>query len=102
MKDFRDVLPLDRVPPGKSTTVEVDGKTVALFNVNGTIHAIADACLHAGQSLGYGVFDGKVVRCRGHGWRFDVTTGEVVGAPGAGVACYAARVKNGRILVAVA
>jgi nitrite reductase/ring-hydroxylating ferredoxin subunit len=102
MPDFKVVLPVDRLPPGKSTTVEVDGKTVALFNVDGTFHAIADACMHAGQSLGYGILQGKVVRCRGHGWRFDVTTGEVVGVPGAGVACYQAKVENGRILVAVA
>ena len=102
MPDFKDVLPLDKVPPGKSTTVEIDGKTVALFNVDGTIHAIADACLHAGQSLGYGNLQGKVVRCRAHGWRYDVTTGEIVGVPGSGVACYQARVDNGRIFVAVA
>jgi nitrite reductase/ring-hydroxylating ferredoxin subunit len=101
MPEFQDVLPLDRIPPGKSTTVDIDGKTVALFNVDGTIHAISDACLHAGQSLGYGVFEGKVVRCRGHGWRFDVTTGLVVGVPGAGVPCYSAKVENGRILVAL-
>ncbi|QYZ69993.1 Rieske (2Fe-2S) protein [Neotabrizicola shimadae] len=102
MPDFKDVLPLDRIPPGKSTTVEVDGKTVALFNVDGTIHAIADACLHAGQSLGYGILQGKVVRCRAHGWRYDVTTGEIVGVPGSGVACYQARVENGQVQVAVA
>ena len=102
MPEFTDVLPVDSVPPGTSTTVEVDGKTVALFNVDGTIHAIADSCLHAGQSLGYGILQGKVVRCRGHGWRFDVTTGEVVGVPGIGVACHRARVENGRILVSVA
>jgi len=101
MPDFKDVLPLDRIPPGKSTTVEVDGKTVALFNVDGAIHAIADACLHAGQSLGYGILQGKVVRCRAHGWRYDVTNGEIVGVPGSGVACYQARVENGRVLVAV-
>jgi nitrite reductase/ring-hydroxylating ferredoxin subunit len=101
MSEFKDVLPVERIPPGKSTTVDVDGKTVALFNVDGTIHAIADACMHAGQSLGYGILQGKVVRCRGHGWRFDVTNGEVVGVPGSGVACYRAKVENGRILVAI-
>lgn len=102
MPTFRDALPLDRIPPGTSTTVEIDGKAVALFNVNGTIHAIADACLHAGQSLGYGILQGTIVRCRAHGWRYDVTTGEIVGVPGSGVACYQARVENGQVQVAVA
>lgn len=102
MPEFHDVLPVERIPPGTSTTVEVAGKAIALFNVNGTIHAIADACLHAGQSLGHGILQGKVVRCRAHGWRYDVTNGEIVGVPGSGVACYQAKVENGRILVAVA
>lgn len=31
-------------------TVTVRGMSVALFNVNGTVCAIADTCLHAGVS----------------------------------------------------
>jgi nitrite reductase/ring-hydroxylating ferredoxin subunit len=102
MPDFIDAAPLTEVPPGTSTTVEVEGKRVALFNVDGIIHAISDVCMHVGQSLGNGILEGKVVRCRGHNWRFDVTTGFVVGVPGTGVPSYAARVEDGRILVAVA
>lgn len=100
MAEYRETIPLGDLPPGTSTTVEVDGKSVALFNVDGTVHAISDNCLHAGHSLGYGVLQGNVVRCRGHGWRFDVTTGMVVGAE-IGVPCYSARVENDTILVAV-
>lgn len=57
--------------------------------------------MHAGQSLGYGILQGKVVRCRGHGWRFDVTSGFVVGVPGAGVPRYQTKVEDGTIFVAV-
>lgn len=102
MPDFIDAAALEDVPPGRSTVVEIAGRRVAIFNVDGEVHAISDLCMHAGQSLGYGVLQGKVVRCRGHGWRFDVTTGFVVGVPGSGVPCYAARVENGHILVSVA
>ncbi len=101
MAEFSDAVALDDVPPGRSTVVEIDGRKVALFNVDGTVHAISDNCMHAGQSLGYGIFEGKVVRCRGHGWRFDVTTGCVVGVPGAGVPCYRVRVQNGRVQVSM-
>lgn len=100
MSDFQPTIPLEKLPPGTSTTVEVGGKTVALFNVGGTVHAISDACMHAGQSLGYGILEGNVVRCRGHGWRFDVTTGNIVGSD-IGVPCYSAKVEDGTILVSV-
>ncbi len=100
MADYKETIPLAKLPPGTSTTVEVDGKSVALFNVNGTVHAISDTCLHAGHSLGYGVLEGNVVRCRGHGWRFDVRTGLVVGAE-IGVPCYSAKVEGETIFVAV-
>ena len=45
----------------------VAGKYVAMFNVNGTIYAMEDSCLHEGESLGTGQHDGKVVTCRSHG-----------------------------------
>ncbi len=56
--------------------------------------------MHAGHSLGYGIFEGSVVRCRGHGWRFDVRSGLVVGAE-IGVPCYSAKVEGGRIFAAL-
>ena len=40
-------------------TVTVGGKHVALFNEEGIVYAMEDACLHAGTSLGMGVLEGK-------------------------------------------
>lgn len=101
MAEFSDAVALDGVPPGRSTVVEMDRRRVALFNVDGTVHAISDNCMHAGQSLGYGIFESEVVRCRGHDCRFDVTTGFVVCMPGAGVPCDLVRVQNGRVQVSL-
>lgn len=39
--------------------------------------------------------------CRGHGWRYDVTTGEILHVPGYGVETYDVQVMDGRIMVAV-
>ena len=75
---------------------------MAVFNVDGTIYAIDDACLHKGSSLATGQLDGKVVTCRAHGWRYDIATGGTMSSPGYGVASYPAKVVDGRILVAVA
>ena len=101
MADFVEAASLDRVPPGTSTTVKVGDKSVALFNVDGTIHAMDDSCPHAGSSLGAGKLDGGVVTCRSHGMKFDVATGCFAGSTGFGVASYPVKVVDGKILVAV-
>jgi len=101
MPHFIEAITLDEVPPGRGTTVTVEGKEVALFNVGGQIYATDDSCAHAGASLGWGRLDGKVVTCRAHGLRFDVTTGKVVGNDAIGVRTYPTKLEAGKILVGV-
>ena len=101
MADFIEVATLDQLPPGAATTVSVNGIDVALFNVEGAVFALRDACAHAGASLGAGEFSGKTVRCRAHGWRYDVTTGFANGIDGFGVPAYPVMIVGGRIQVAV-
>ena len=54
MSDFLEVASIEQIPPGRSLVVTVAGKGVALFNVEGQIYAIDDACVHQGASLGSG------------------------------------------------
>ena len=89
------------VPPGKGTVFNVADKELAIFNVDGTFYAMDNACLHQGLSLGTSRLDGKVVTCRGHGWRYDVTSGSTLHVPGYGVATYPVKVVDGKIMVAV-
>jgi nitrite reductase/ring-hydroxylating ferredoxin subunit len=46
--------------------------------VDGSPIAIEDACNHAGASLSEGERRGRCVACPMHGYRFDLTTGELV------------------------
>lgn len=101
MADFIKVAELAQLPPGACASVTAGDTTVALFNVDGQVYALNDACMHAGQSLGCGEFQGKVVRCRAHGWKYDVTTGFVNGVNGYGVATYPVQVVDGEVRVAV-
>jgi len=43
----------------------------------------------------------RTVRCRAHGWTYDVTTGYANGIEGFGVPTYPVQIVDGRILVAV-
>ena len=67
---------------------------------DGTVYAMDDGCLHHGVSLGTSELDGKIVTCRGHGWKYDVTTGSTLNVPGYGVAAYPVKVVDGKIMVA--
>jgi len=51
------------------------GKQIALFRVNDQFYALDDACPHAGASLAAGRIEGRFVRCRGHGLKFELSTG---------------------------
>ena len=87
------------LPPGHAAEVTVGGQVVALFNVNGTFHALAGRCPHRGGPLGQGFVDGSQVSCPWHNWTFDVTTGENVASADLKVARYAVRVEGGQIWV---
>jgi nitrite reductase/ring-hydroxylating ferredoxin subunit len=96
MADFIEAARLDEIPPGCGACVTVAGNEVALFNVDGTIYAMADACLHQGLSLGTSMLEGKVVTCRAHGWKYDVTTGNTLHVPDYGVATYPVKIEDGK------
>lgn len=87
--------------PGNGTVVRIGGTDVAIFNVDGTIYAMGDSCLHHGVSLGTSKLEGKIVTCRGHGWKYDVTTGSMLVSPELGVPAYPVKVVDGKIMVAI-
>ena len=101
MTEFVEVARLEELPPGKGTTVSVGNTDIALFNVGGAIYAIEASCPHQGSSLGSSDLDGRIVTCRAHGWRYDVTTGSTLHVPGYGVPTYPVKVEDGKIMVAV-
>jgi len=96
---YRPVCREDEIPPGTGRLVEIDGKSIALFNVDGAFHAIEDTCLHAGGPLHEGKLEGTTVTCPWHEWRFDVATGRCELNPMASLARYPVRVRGGMVEV---
>lgn len=87
------------VAPGTGTVAEINGKSLAVFNVDGTFHVIDNTCVHRGGPLGEGDLDGEVVTCPWHGWEYNVKTGVSVNNPAACVASYPVVVEGDDIKV---
>ena len=81
MAEFIKVAGVGDIAPGEARGVEARGKRIALFNVDGTFHAIDDTCTHRGGPLSEGTVEGTEVTCPWHGAVFDITSGTVLGAP---------------------
>ena len=83
---------------GGTKCVAVNQKAYALFKVAGQIYCLDNACTHMNGPLCRGRVSGFVVTCPLHGSRFDVRTGQVVGAPARiPVHSYPVAVQGGRI-----
>lgn len=87
--------------PGQCKVVQVNGKAVALYNVDGKFYATDNTCLHRGGPLGEGDLDGSVVTCPWHGWRYDVTSGANAMNPSIKVASFPVSVEGSAVLVDV-
>jgi len=86
------VAKADEIAVGGKKMVNVKGREIGVFNVNGEFFALANKCPHAGASLCLGRIvglaeapepghyrlsrKGEMLRCPWHGWEFDIRTGQ--------------------------
>jgi len=86
------VAKADDIPDGGRVIVEVNGRSIGVFNVGGEFHALLNRCPHAGAPLCRGSLVGllqakrpgdysydpsrKLLQCPWHGWEFDIRTGQ--------------------------
>ena len=86
------VASVDEIPPGGRRVVEIAGRSIGVFNVNGEFFALRNRCPHQGGPLCLGLISGfvsssgpggyilsrqgEILRCPWHGWEFDIRTGQ--------------------------
>ncbi len=95
MPNFVKVATVSQVAPGTGMVATVNDKEVAVFNVDGTFHAIDNVCKHRGGPLGEGELDGDTVTCPWHAWQYNVKTGACMTKEGITVDKYEVRVEDG-------
>jgi nitrite reductase/ring-hydroxylating ferredoxin subunit len=88
------------IPVGTGKVVQAGGKTLAIFNLGGTLYALDNRCTHMGGPLGEGAVEANLVTCPWHGSIFNIITGEVVGPPARRpVATFPVHVERDEVLV---
>lgn len=93
---------VDDFPVGRGTLVTIGARRIGVYRQEGGWHALKDSCPHAGVALHKGPLKDGAVMCVGHGWRFDLATGEVCeGRRTCRVATYPVRVVDDVVQVGV-
>ena len=101
MAEFTKVAKTADIPTGTGKVVEAGGKTIAVFNCEGSFYAVDNTCKHRGGPLGEGSLSGKTVTCPWHGWEYDVSTGECATDAAITVQKFVVKVEGDDVLVAV-
>jgi nitrite reductase/ring-hydroxylating ferredoxin subunit len=95
-------VPAAQVPAaGQRALLELAGHSIALFNLDGHFHAIADSCPHQGSSLCAGHLQGRVIQCRAHGLRFDLASGYLLNSTALKVTTYPVRTEGEQLFIVI-
>lgn len=112
------VCAVDDLPPGSSRPVEVAGRSIAVFNVEGDLYALRNVCPHHGAPLCAGRITGtmrspaveqyryddavpdRILRCPWHGYEFKLADGCSLTAPDRlRVRTYEVAAENGEVVI---
>ena len=100
MGKLHKVAERNALTPEKPICVQVEGRSIALFDLGETCRAVDDECTHAGGNLSEGEVEAGIVTCPWHGARFDLATGKALSAPASEpVTAYPVRIEHGSIWI---
>ena len=66
------------LPPGSSRVVEVNGRSIGVFNDDGRLYAIRNVCPHHGAPLCRGKVTGRMLPSRPHVYEYSAEAAERV------------------------
>ena len=76
-----DIAAVDDVPEDDVIGVDTNGKSFALYHVEGTIYATDNICTHGNAKLCDGFVEGFEIECPLHQGKFDIRNGKALCAP---------------------
>jgi len=90
------------LPPREGRTLDLNGRSLALFNLGDRYVAIDNRCPHKGGPLADGIVGGTTVTCPLHNWRVCLESGSVTKPCDSGVPLvrtYPVKVEDGILLL---
>ena len=88
------------VPEGDVIGVNVAGKDIALYEVEGEVYATDNICTHGAARMSDGFLEGREIECPLHQGRFEVCTGKAMCAPlTEDIKTYPVRIENMRVML---
>lgn len=102
MSDWHSAGKLNDLKSTNSKYLELGGKEVALFQIQGKFFATDNFCPHRGGPLFRGRLEpGPSVRCPLHGWNFDIESGACLNMPNAKISTFPVEVRGEEVFVQV-
>jgi 3-phenylpropionate/trans-cinnamate dioxygenase ferredoxin subunit len=100
--EYFDISPADQLSVGERIFIELNGKSIVLFNIAGNFFAVGDICSHDNGSVGDGEIEEGEIICPRHGGRFAVSSGKATSLPALiDIPAYPVRVFNGMIQIGI-
>lgn len=98
--DFAVGISIADLPENAPVIGHARGKAVVLVRTGAEVRAVGATCTHYSGPLGEGLVVGATLRCPWHHARFDLRTGEALGAPALNpIACFEVQRRGDRVLV---
>ena len=80
-QDYVEVCKVSEISNRQMKHVEINGKEIAIANLDGKFYAFAERCGHMNARLSRGNINQNIVTCPFHAAKFDVTSGKKIGEP---------------------
>lgn len=97
-----DAAAADDLPADDVLGLEVEGRDLALYSVNGEVFVTSNTCTHGQARLCDGFLEGHEIECPLHQGKFDVRTGKATCAPVTDdLRTYPVKIEGGRVYVAI-
>ena len=97
-----DIASKDDVPADDVMGIDINSKSIALYQVDGEIFATDNICTHGNARLCDGFLEGHEIECPLHQGKFDIRNGKALCAPlTEDIQVYPVKIDGGRVFVEI-
>jgi len=97
-----DIVSKDDVPEDDVMGIDINAKSIAIYQVDGEIFATDNICTHGNARLCDGFLEGHEIECPLHQGKFDIRNGKAMCAPlTEDIKIYPVKIEGGRVFVEI-